>query len=234
MTFAVAPPDYLPGPELAALAFSCDVLVVADTFQYVRQSLQNRARLRTPTGTQWITIPIRNGQHGRPICRVETDPRSDWRRTHLKAFRYNYGAAPFYDHYQPGLERVLEQDTTRLADITVASLRFVLEALRCPARVLCASALAGSPGRFTDVKKHFPGMVPVLLPGQVARDTGPEGTSLRMDLDLPTYRQSFDGFEPRCSAIDLLLMQGPSAANLIREGTRVRPARPSDVPSNPA
>lgn len=227
MTFTVVPPDYFPGPELAALGFSCDVLVVADTFQYVRQSLQNRARLRTPTGTHWITIPIRNGQYGRAICRVETDPRSEWRRTHLKAFRFNYGAAPYYEHYLPGLERVLGHDTFRLSDFTVASLRFLLEALRCPARVLCASDLAGSPGRTIDVRKHFPGMTPVLLPGQVSRDSGPDGESLRMDLDLGPYRQSFEGFEPGCSAVDLLLMHGPSAATLIREGTRLSPARSS-------
>lgn len=227
MTFAVVPPDYFPGPELAALGFSCDVLVLADTFQYVRQSLQNRARLRTPTGTQWITIPIRNGQHGRAICRVETDPRSPWRRSHLKAFQYNYGAAPYYEHFLPGLERVLERDAERLADITVASLRFLLEAFRCPTRVLCASNLAGSPGRYIDVRKHFPGMTPVLLPGQVSRDAGPDGESLRLDLELEPYRQSFEGFEPRCSAVDLLLMQGPSAADLIREGTRLSPARSS-------
>ena len=99
----IRPPDYWPGIAYMALIDRADRVVLADTFQYSRQSFQNRARLRTPQGWQWISIPLRGRQHGTPIREVMIWQRPAWLRKHLKALVYNYRGTPFFTYYEPAL-----------------------------------------------------------------------------------------------------------------------------------
>lgn len=222
MRFAVLPPEYFPGPEWAAAALSSDVIVLADTFPYVRQSLQNRARLRTPTGTSWLTIPVARGGPGRPLTSIRTDESTPWRRTHRRTLRYHYGSAAFGAHYLPEIEAwVYDSDAGRsgtLLGLTVASCRFLLRSLGATARIVASGALPGSPSRLTDVLSTLePGAVPVLLPGQAERRAPVAPAALVARWSTAPYRQAFDGFSGGCSALDLLMNHGPRAATLLRE-----------------
>ena len=63
-------PDYFPSVSFAALILASDTLVLADTWQYVRQSNQNRARIRNPDGVQWMTVPLERGAFGRAVSEI--------------------------------------------------------------------------------------------------------------------------------------------------------------------
>ena len=76
---AIRPPEYFPCLAYAALLLAVDCFVLADTFQYSRQSFQNRTKVRNPQGWQWVSIPLKGGQHGRPICQVEKIGRASCR-----------------------------------------------------------------------------------------------------------------------------------------------------------
>lgn len=210
---AVLPPEYWPRPAYLALAAAAGRLVVADTLQYSRQSYQNRARLRTPDGWQWISVPLRGGQHGRPARTVEIENRTPWLRKHARSFVYNYRTAPYYDFYEPRLAPVLETSWAHLGALTARTVELCVALLELDVEVVRASALPGAPADVPAILAAA-GADARLVPADhpPAEDGVPER---RFRHAMPPYRQNFDGWVPGLSALDVLFNHGPAARGLI-------------------
>jgi hypothetical protein len=58
MILAAHQAQYMPYPGLIAKIAHADVFVLQDDLQYVKQEWQNRNRIRTPEGWQWLSIPV--------------------------------------------------------------------------------------------------------------------------------------------------------------------------------
>lgn len=212
---AVRPPEYFPGLAYFALMRQVDTFVLADTFQYSRQSFQNRARLRTPTGWQWISVPLSGGQHGRPIHAVQVAEGRRWQRSHERALTYNYRATAWFEFYEHRLRPCFHQPWPTLADLTCATVAFLRDGLRLPARLMRASDLPGRPQTLPDVLTAM-GDTDLLVPAQTARhDTAQVPTARVFAFAEPTYRQHFAGFVPGMSALDLLFNYGPEAGAML-------------------
>ncbi len=215
---AVRPPEYFPRPAYFALMAGVDRFIVADTFQYSRQSYQNRARLRTPQGVQWITIPLRGRQHGRPISAVEIEQRRDWMGRHRRAFEYNYRSTPFYEYYEPDLQALFRQEWTHLADLTCATVELLHHLLGLTTPLVRASVLDGAPDTLAGVWRGA-GSPPLRAPEEAA----PHDQRVVPDVDVfryrtPPYRQNFPGFAPDVSVVDLLFNYGPEAPDILAAG----------------
>ena len=107
---AVRPPEYWPRLSYFALMDRVERFVLADTFQYSRQSFQNRAKLRTPQGWQWISVPLRGGQHGRPVCDVAIEGVPYCMGKHWRAFTFNYHATPFFAYYEDAFRPLFDAE----------------------------------------------------------------------------------------------------------------------------
>lgn len=174
---------------------------MGDTFQYSRQSFQNRARIATPDGVMWLTVPLVGGQHGTPIARMRVDERADWRRVHLKALRFNYGAAPFYIEYAPRIEALLAERHATLGSLTRATVELLARLLGVETRCTWASELPGNPATHAAVQDVLPTS---------------EAHPLADSWEEAPRRQPFGGaFRADCSALDALMMYGPDARRFL-------------------
>ena len=220
---AVRPPEYFPRLAYLALMQQAERFVLADTFQYSRQSFQNRARLRTPPrprrSWQWISVPIKGGQHGRPICEVEVDVRAGWQRSHWRAFRYNYQTAPFFDHYEADFRALFEQPWTSLGALTCASTELLHRLFGLPARLVRASTLPAAPRELGALVGY--GNVLLTSEASAEHDRAHVPTARVLHYRDPVYHQNFDGFEPGLSAVDLLFNYGPGAPELLQRGVTI-------------
>jgi hypothetical protein len=218
---ALRPPEYWPGLAFFALMDEADRFVLADTFQYSRQSFQNRARLRTPQGWQWISVPLKGGQHGRPVQEVEIWERPAWLRKHARAFAYNYRSSPFYEYYEPLMTRLFDSRWTHLSELTCATVSLVRDLLGITTPLVRASALPGAPDALPAVLNAVQAEG-LLSPPEAAEHDAAQAPRVRvMNYDPPSYRQNFDGFEPGMSAVDALFNYGPEALTLLRSGVRI-------------
>ncbi len=206
---AVRPPEYFPRLVYVALMQAASRFIVADTRQYVRQSYQNRARIRTPRGWQWITVPVQRGQHGLPHSGIRIRPVPGWQLRHWKAFTYNYGTAPFFDHYREAVRPIFWQSWRSLADLTFATVRLVHEMYGLGSTLVRASSLTNDSA-------------------EILRDLGPRWLLSTLEdarfapcecllhFDHLRYRQGHDGFEEGMTALDLLFGYGPEAPGMLR------------------
>ncbi|NBC17782.1 MAG: hypothetical protein GVY18_10755 [Bacteroidetes bacterium] len=225
-TVAVRPPEYWPRLAYMALVQAVDCVVLADTFQYSRQSFQNRARLRNPQGWQWISIPLKGGQHGTGIDEVRLRHHLPWQRTHRRALLYNYRTAPYYPYVEDRLHAVLEREWTHLGTLTCKTVEVLADALGLSTRIRHASALPGAPTSIPEVLAVL-GPSTLIVPEPVADIDAEHAERSRVfQFDHPSYRQNFEGFEPGMSALDLLLNYGPESAGMLARSTQVSSSAP--------
>ena len=219
---AVRPPEYFPRLASLALMQQADRFVLADTFQYSRQSFQNRARLRTPPrprqAWQWISVPLKGRQHGRPICEVEVDNRTTWARSHWRAFHYNYRTAPFFDHYEEAFRDLFERPWTHLGALTCATTERLHELFGLASTLVRASELPGVPRHLQALVEAAGGGMLLTSGAAAAHDRRHVASVEAVAYREPAYRQNFDGFEPGMSAADLLFNYGPEALSVLRRG----------------
>lgn len=217
---AIRPPEYWPRPEFFALMDQAEAFVVADTFQYSRQSHQNRAPLRTPDGWQWISIPLKGRQHGLPISEVEIRGKHRWIRKHWRALHFNYRTTPFFEFYEPRLRPLFEDEWQELRELTVASIELTRDLLGIHTPLVYASRLEGTPSGLESVM-HRVGREDLIVPLESLSVDAPLASAV-LQFDALRYRQNFEGFEPGMSALDLLFNYGPESLAIIRNHATVK------------
>jgi len=222
-------PQYLPWLGYFDKIDRVDQFVLLDTVQYKKNEWQNRNRIRTAQGWQWLTVPVHH-RHPMRISEVRVDDTTPWRRKHKEALRQAYGRAPHAGPVLAALGDLIDRPTDSLAELNTASVRCLaaLFGLRTP--IVLASSLEGIPegpdARLIELCRRFRCSTYVAgAGGQAYMD--PEawqkaGIEVEFqDFRHPVYSQGHPGFEPRLSAIDLLMRFGGDAAGILRGTARV-------------
>jgi hypothetical protein len=224
---AIHQPQYLPWLGYLDKLDSADVFVILDTVQFKKHEWQNRNRIRTKEGWQWLTVPIIDRFPER-IDQVEVNPHVDWRRKHTRAFRLHYGKAPYWGTLGPALLALFERPWARLWELNVALLDLLCDQLGIATPRILASTLPAREeptDRLIDLCRALGGST------YLCGEAGPA----YMDLDAfaraglaivsqayqhPTYPQRYTPFVSHLSVVDLLLNCGPESLSILRSGRR--------------
>jgi hypothetical protein len=101
---AIVQSCYIPWKGYFDLINSVDEFVLYDDRQFTRRDWRNRNRIKTPQGTQWLTIPVevKGRYHQRIDQTVISEP--DWADRHWKTLEHNYRAAPAFEVYGAEVE----------------------------------------------------------------------------------------------------------------------------------
>lgn len=203
---------------------AADLFIYLDDVQFEKREFQNRNRIRTARGWQYLTAPVLSkGRFSQKINEVELDNTAAWRADHLRAVRLNYVRAPFFREHLPALEELYSRDYRLLADLAIATMDLLKDAfaLKTPikfssefkveeassARLARLCAAAGA-----DEYLSGSGAKAYLDPGVF----GFAGIDLSwQDFKPREYPQAFPGFEPDMSALDLLLNCGPASGDYL-------------------
>ena len=217
---SVMPPEYFPRLSYVALMDRVSQFVMADTFQYSRQSFHNRARVRSKDGAHWLTVPLSGGQTGQPQCGTNVSNDYQWKKKHLRSFVYSYHRTPFFTHYEADIARFFEGNYPCLSDVTMASVELTHRLFGLKSELIKASALEGQPRTVSSILRIIPQSV-VLLPPQVAAIEGARNSGIQVfNYYSAPYRQSFPGFFSEVMALDLLFNYGEESRTMLRQLVR--------------
>ena len=86
-----------------------DEFILYDTVQYTSRDWRNRNLLKTPAGTQWITVPVSHESRSQRICDTKIQDNA-WRRKHWQSLCHSYSKAAFFDAYRDTLEELYMDD----------------------------------------------------------------------------------------------------------------------------
>lgn len=234
-------PTFLPWLGYFDLVDQADVLVVLDDVALSKQSWQQRNRIRTAQGLEWVSVPVRTaGKLGQRIvdAMVAEGPfASKLERT----IATNYSRAPCFQEYFPGFRDALAAGMAsgRLVDLNLALLDWLSGCMGIATRMVRSSGMAteGRRGGYVAQLCEDLGARRYLSPagaeGYLMEDRA-EFERRGIDVQLhayehPAYRQAFEPFMPFASALDLVLNVGAEAGRVVRSGRR--PSRPLCAPA---
>jgi hypothetical protein len=225
MIVAVHQPQYLPWLGYFDKMDRADVFCYLDNVQYKKNEWQNRNRIRTAQGWQWLTVPV-TYRFPEKINEVRINNRERWGKKHLNAIRSNYGKAPFFSQYFGFFENLYQQEWEHISELNIRlteGLRGFLGIREVQTVRASGLELGEDPtGRLVDVCRTL---------GANTYLSGADGTKYMdmtqfekagirvvvQEFQHPTYSQVYPGFESHMSVADLLFNCGPKAIDVIRQ-----------------
>jgi hypothetical protein len=209
---SVHQPNFAPWLGFFDKMMHSDVMVLLDSVQFIKRGYQNRAQIKGPGGSQWLTIPvISKGRYHQLTRDVEIDESRSWRSVHLRTLQSVLARAAHRDALLEFLGPIYAmEELHKLTDFNTALIRGVVSRLGIPTRLVLASELdcPGSSSRLMlNLTKAIGGDTYLSGPsGRNYLDPGmflAEGVTLRYHRFEPfEYPQSRPPFVPGLSCLD--------------------------------
>ena len=101
---AILQSNYIPWKGYFDLIGSVDEFILYDDMQFTKNDWRNRNLIKTPSGVQWLSVPV-----GQDISRRIRDvqiPDHGWQAKHWRTLRVNYARAKSFDEVAKWLEPI--------------------------------------------------------------------------------------------------------------------------------
>ncbi|MFK7889182.1 MAG: WbqC family protein [Granulosicoccus sp.] len=235
-TVAIAQPTYLPWLGYFDLMDQSDVFVFLDDVQFSRQSWQQRNRIRTDKGLEWLTLPVpKKGVSKTAIKDIPLGESMKFPHSHLASVEQHYSQCPYFEEYFAELRQLMQSKTDktthpRLASLTMSLIIWQSKQLGISSRILCSSEMnvAGTrTERLVRMCKAVKATTYLSPAGSVDylvnehREFDAAGLSLRFHhYEHPQYKQRYTPFQPYATTLDLLFNCGQLSMDIIRGGRR--------------
>lgn len=131
MIIAIQQPEHLPWLGFFHKMTRCDEYVYLDNVQFKKRYFENRNKILTFNGPQWVTVPvISKGKFTQRIDDVLIDNSSSWRRKYLGSIKTAYSATPGFSRFYPKIEKILDRNHEKLVDLNLDMIACMREFLQ--------------------------------------------------------------------------------------------------------
>ena len=231
MKAVIMQPTYLPWMGYFDLMDQSDVFVFLDDVQFSRRSWQQRNKIKTTAGSQWLTVPVMRN-HGPEVREVDIrevgiDNTFDWASKHLKAIKFNYNRAKCFRDYSDEIETVYGSRWEKLFDLNVSLILRIAKLLGIKSTIIFSSQLAVAGSKTeklvglckrvnADIYLSPVGSAEYINENDIFND---HGIQLKYhSFRFPQYQQLHGDFITHMSVLDLMLNEGKSSIEIIRNG----------------
>ena len=232
MICCIVQPTFMPWCGFFALIDQCDTAVLLDSVAFSKQSWQQRNRIRTEKGLEYLTVPVKTaGRFGQKIFDVEIANNNYIFSMESKIVSH-YRKAQFFSEYYPLIIETLKAKAQEqnLAQLNIEMIRLFIEILGIKTPLTLSSTLNVEAERsilLTKICEYY----------SCGSYLSPRGASeyLSKDREIfakrnikvflqefnhPSYSQVYDPFIPFASVLDLVFNEGPRSLEIIRSGMR--------------
>lgn len=224
-------PEHLPWLGFLHKMMSVDEFVLLDNVQFEKDYFQNRNKIKTSDGWQWITVPVKKLQHDQKINEIQISYDQNWQNKNLGKIRSNYSNAKYFPKYFSGLEKIYKNKFDLLRDLNIALIKFLMESLDIRTKLYLSSELMDNVGRGgTDVNLNISKKLAadMYLSGPTGKDYLDVSAFDRENIKVefhefnhPVYKQLSQPFIPNMSSIDLLFNYGPESSSILIEKKKI-------------
>jgi len=226
MIVSIHQPQYLPWLGYFDKIERSDIFVFLDNVQFKKNEWQNRNKIKTSEGWQWLSVPVIH-KFMQKISEVKINNTVWWGKKHLNALITNYSKAPFFKDHEEFFEQTYGQDWDVLVDINISMIEYLVKALGLSGKKLVKASEYESreepTARLVDICMQLGG--DVYLSGKDGAsymnldEFAKEGIKvIFQDYKHPNYPQLYGSFEPYMSVVDLLFNCGPESLSILKKG----------------
>ena len=224
-------PVYLPWLGLFNKIASSDLFCYFDIVQYQTRDYNNRNKIKTNSGVQWLSVPVESKNHLSKTVGEIRIVQDGWQKKHIRTIELQYKKAPHFGKYFNQISQVImESSTSTLGELNLRMLKELNSILGIHTPIVVASDydfqgvksdlvldmckklgaskyIFGSQGRcYADLGSfHAAGITPIF-----------------QEYIHPTYSQMRGTFVPNMSVLDLIFNMGDQSLSiLMRDNTLV-------------
>jgi hypothetical protein len=224
MRVGVIQSNYLPWRGYFDFIDDVDVFVIHDDLQFTKGDWRNRNRIKTPTGTRWLTVPVHHERTAQLICETRIDHSRHWPREHGNIIEANLAKAPYVGDVLTLLQPAWNARYETISELNVALLAAICGYLqiRTPLRMSSEFELRGAKTeRLIELLTAI---------GATAYVSGPsaraylderrfEDVGIRLEYkqySYPSYPQLWGPFEGAVSIVDTIANCGRSSRDVLK------------------
>jgi len=224
MIVAVHQPQYLPWLGYFDKIDKADIFVLLDAVQFKKNEWQNRNKIKTAQGWQWLTVPVMY-KYPQLINEVTINNKVNWQHKQRQAILSNYKKAPHYEMLEGFFENLFASSWQLISRLNIEIVKRLVQILGIDKPLYVASEIGQFPhdpdDRLIAITKHFG--ADTYLAGSGGREYMDlekyDKSGIRVifqDFKHPVYDQLFGEFEPFMSVIDLIYNHGDMSLMAIR------------------
>jgi len=226
LVLSVIQPAYFPVIPVIGKLLAADMIIWSDSFVFNKHSEINRTKIKTITGSKWLTIPVLSGgSTGKTIQHIQIDNHENWTKNHRRSIHLNYKNAAYYYYYCDELECLLQKEWNYLIDILLASLELIINKMRIKTHIKKSSELPV----ITDRTERVITWANLLnCESYLIQDFEKELINIKKikraginvvnyELEKFNYFQQYENFIYPLSVLDLLFNEGEMTPQLIKE-----------------
>ena len=223
-------PTYLPWLGYFDLIDKSDNFIILDNVIFSKQSWQQRNRIKTSSGSLWLTVPvITKGYAHQIVCDVNIIENPKWSIKQIKTIKQNYINTPFYDYYFEELSDILLNSNKYLAELNIELIKWLCLKIGININLIRSSQLK------INKAEKVENLINICNKIGTDHYLSPSGSKPYIDennlfyeskIELsyqqychPEYRQLYGDFIPYMSVIDLLFNEGEKSLGIIRSGS---------------
>lgn len=224
MIVGVIQSNFIPWRGYFDLMDDVDLFIIHDDLQYTKGDWRNRNRIQTPTGSRWITVPVKYTDHRQLICDTPIDYASKQIRKLRNLVKETYYSAPFFNPIFEEFAAGFEMGFETISQLNIYLILWAAHKLGIDTQIRLSS-------EFNPVGTRTDRLIDLL--GKAGADTylsGPmakkyiemekfrkNGISLFYKVyDYGSYPQLHPGGAPNLSILDLFFNCGPDAATHLK------------------
>ncbi len=224
MIIAIHQPQYIPWLGYFDKIDRADAFVFLDTVQFKKNEYQNRNRIKTVNGWQWLTVPVIH-RFPQSIKDVRINNTVRWRKKHRQSLLTNYCRSRFYDFLMPYMEEIYSNEWEYLSLLNIEIIKYISRLIGIDTTFYISSELGNFPEdadeRLISIIKSLGG--DTYLAGSGGKNYMDISKYERQGINVifqefihPEYSQLFGKFEPYMSIVDLIFNHGPDSLTIIR------------------
>jgi hypothetical protein len=224
MIVSVHQPQYLPWLGYFDKIDKADLFVLLDNVQFKKNEWQNRNKIKTSAGGQWLTVPVMY-RFPQLINEVEINNKERWQHKQQQAVISNYKKAPSWDSLEPFFTDLFQSQWQTISQLNIHVVKTLVKILGIETPLHIASEMGDFPEdpdeRLIAITKHFG--ADTYLAGSGGHDYMDmdkyDRNSIKVlfqDYKHPVYDQLFGDFLPFMSVIDLIFNHGDESLRILR------------------
>jgi hypothetical protein len=225
MNVVVCQPMFFPWIGIFEQIRIADVFIHFDDVQIPRgRSFVSRVQIKGPSGSQWLTAPIRRSSSSSVICDVSFDNGTDWRSNHLRTLERCYSKAPFAGEMLALAGRAYSFGGDLVADFNTHAIELIAGYFGLEVRFFRSKdypTQTKSSEHLLYLVHKFDGLYYITGHGAKAyldhEMFEKRGIQVRyMNYRRTAYTQQFGSFEPHVSILDVIANCGRGGKKLIK------------------
>ena len=223
MIVAVHQPQYLPWLGYFDKINRADIFVLLDNVQFKKNEWQNRNRIKTANGRQWLTVPVMY-KYPQLINEVEINNKDKWQHRQRQAIISNYKKAPCWSLLEEFFEEIFSSKWQYISQLNIHVVKRLAGLLGITTPIHVASELGEFPEdpdeRLIALTRHFNADTYLAGGGgkgymDMEKYTQNGIKVIFQEYEHPVYDQLFGAFEPFMSVVDLIYNHGEKSLEIL-------------------